>query len=148
MDQVSAIMSADENVIEGLRVLCEKSAPALIGIPTTGLAETQGCDMPRLVREFRSRHPEFAATAVVAVNTPDFSGCLESGFALAIEAIIDALVPDTSRSPRVGQRSRQVNVLASSMLTPGDIEAIKGWIEAFGLRRWCCRISPIRSTGI
>jgi nitrogenase molybdenum-iron protein NifN len=133
MDQVSAIMSADENVIEGLRVLCEKSAPALIGIPTTGLAETQGCDMPRLVREFRSRHPEFAATAVVAVNTPDFSGCLESGFALAIEAIIDALVPDTSRSPRVGQRSRQVNVLASSMLTPGDIEAIKGWIEAFGL---------------
>jgi nitrogenase molybdenum-iron protein alpha/beta subunit len=26
MDQVSTIMSADENVIEGLRVLCEKSA--------------------------------------------------------------------------------------------------------------------------
>ncbi|MEF8701582.1 MAG: nitrogenase iron-molybdenum cofactor biosynthesis protein NifN [Candidatus Accumulibacter sp. UW26] len=133
MDQVSAIMSADENVIEGLRVLCEKSAPALIGVPTTGLAETQGCDMQRLVREFRSRHPEFAATAVVAVNTPDFTGCLESGFALAVEAIIDALLPDTSRSPRVGQRSRQVNVLASSMLTPGDIEAIKSWIEAFGL---------------
>jgi nitrogenase molybdenum-iron protein NifN len=25
-------------------------------------------------------------------------------------------------------------VLASSMLTPGDIEAIKEWIEAFGLQ--------------
>jgi nitrogenase molybdenum-iron protein NifN len=54
MDQVSSIMSADENVIEGLRVLCEKNSPELIGLPTTGLSETQGCDMQRLVREFRA----------------------------------------------------------------------------------------------
>jgi nitrogenase molybdenum-iron protein NifN len=33
-----------------------------------------------------------------------------------------------------GRRRKQVNVLASSMLTPGDIEQIKDWIEAFGLR--------------
>lgn len=134
MDQVSSIMSADENVIEGLRVLCEKNGPELIGLPTTGLAETQGCDIRRLVREFRVRHPEFADIAVVPVNTPDYSGCLESGFALAVEAIIDTLVPDDSQSPRVGRRRQQVNVLAASMLTPGDIEAIKEWIEAFGLR--------------
>jgi nitrogenase molybdenum-iron protein NifN len=59
------------------------------------------------------RHPEFAATAVVPVNTPDFSGCLESGFALAIEAIIDALVPEYPRSPDgrqpAGQRARVVD---------------------------------------
>jgi nitrogenase molybdenum-iron protein NifN len=134
MDQVSSIMSADENVIEGLRVLCEKNSPELIGLPTTGLSETQGCDVQRLVREFRARHPEFAATAVVPVNAPDYSGCLESGFALAVEAIIDTLVPDSSGSCLAGQRPRQVNVFASSMLTPGDIEAIKAWIEAFGLQ--------------
>ncbi len=134
MDQVSSIMSADENVIEGLRVLCEKNSPELIGVPTTGLSETQGCDLQRLVREFRSRHPQFSATAVVPVNTPDYSGCLESGFALAVEAIIDTLVPDSSLWPLAGRRPQQVNVLAASMLTPGDIEAIKAWIEAFGLR--------------
>jgi nitrogenase molybdenum-iron protein NifN len=134
MDQVSSIMSADENVIEGLRVLCEKNSPELIGLPTTGLSETQGCDVQRLVREFRARHPEFAATAVVPVNTPDYSGCLESGFALAVEAIIDTLVPDSAGRCLAGRRPRQVNVLASSMLTPGDIEAIKAWIEAFGLQ--------------
>ena len=33
-----------------------------------------------------------------------------------------------------GKRPKQVNVLASAMLTPGDIEAIKDWIEAFSLR--------------
>ncbi|EXI92728.1 MAG: Nitrogenase molybdenum-iron protein beta chain [Candidatus Accumulibacter sp. BA-94] len=134
MDQVSSIMSADENVIEGLRVLCEKSRPEIIGLPTTGLSETQGCDMLRLVREFRHRHPEFSTTAVVPVNTPDYNGCLESGFALAVEAIIDTLLAaDPVPAPAEGVR-RQLNVLASSMLTPGDIEAIKEWIEAFGLQ--------------
>ncbi len=41
MDQVSSIMSADDNVIEGLRVICEKNAPDVIGLPTTGLSETR-----------------------------------------------------------------------------------------------------------
>lgn len=131
MDQVSTVMSADENVIEGLRVICEKNHPDVIGLPTTGLSETQGVDIKRLVRQFREQHPQFAATAVVPVNTPDFSGCLESGFALAVEAIIDVMVQE---SALVGRRRKQVNVLCASMLTPGDTEAIKEWIEAFGLR--------------
>jgi nitrogenase molybdenum-iron protein NifN len=68
---------------------------------------------------------------VVPVNTPDFSGCLESGFSLALEAIIEVMVPTTATA---GRRKKQVNVLCASMLTPGDTEAIREWIEAFGLR--------------
>ena len=131
MDQVSSIMGADENVVEGLKTICEKNAPAVIGLPTTGLSETQGTDIRRLVREFRETCPQFAHIAVVPVNTPDYTGSLESGFALAVEAIIDTLVPETRVA---GRRRRQVNVLASSALTPGDIEALKDWLEAFGLR--------------
>ena len=131
MDQVSTIMSADENVIEGLRVICEKNNPDIIGLPTTGLSEMQGTDIRRLVREFRALNPQFASIAVVPVNTPDYTGCLETGFALAVEAIIDTLV---ETSAVVGRRKKQVNVLCGSMLTPGDTEAIREWIEAFGLR--------------
>ena len=131
MDQVSTVMNADDTVVEGLRVICEKNAPEIIGLPTTGLSETQGTDIRRLVKRFRELHPQFEKTAVVPVNTPDFSGCLETGFALAVESAIDVLVPE---SRVAGRRKKQVNVLASSMLTPGDIEAIKEWIEAFGLR--------------
>ena len=131
MDQVSTIMGADENVIEALRTLSEKSKPDIIGLVTTGLSETQGTDIKRAVKDFRTAHPEFAQVAVVPVNTPDYVGCLESGYALAIEALIDTLVPEGCA---VGKRPRQVNVLASAMLTPGDIEAIKEWVEAFGLR--------------
>lgn len=129
MDQLSTIMGADDNVVEALRVLCEKSRPEVIGLLTTGLAETQGADIQRSLRDFRVAHPEFAEVAVVPVNTPDYVGCLESGHALAVEALIDALLPPG----RVAKRPQQVNVLASSMLTPGDIEAIKEWVEAFGL---------------
>ncbi len=133
MDQVSTIMSADENVIEGLRVICERNKPDFIGLPTTGLSEVQGVDIRRLVRQFRDRYPQFAATAVVPVNTPDYSGCLESGYALAVEAIVDTLV-EQSLTNCAGRRRKQVNVLAGSMLTPGDIECLREWIGAFGLR--------------
>jgi len=131
MDQVSTIMGADENIVEALRTLSDKSKPDIIGLVTTGLSETQGTDIHRAVKEFRAAHPEFAHVAVVPVNTPDYVGCLESGFALAIESLIETLVPESACA---GKRPRQVNVLASAMLTPGDIEAIKDWVEAFGLR--------------
>lgn len=132
MDQVSTVMSADENVILGLATICEKNKPALIGLPTTGLSETQGTDIKRLVKQFYAAHPEFAHIPVVPVNTPDFTGCLESGYALAVKATLETMLPQQSND--VGKRKKQVNVLAASFLTPGDIEHIKEMIEAFGLR--------------
>jgi nitrogenase molybdenum-iron protein NifN len=131
MDQVSTVMNADENVILGLKAVCEKSKPALIGLPTTGLSETQGTDIKRLVKDFYTAHPEFAHIPVVPVNTPDFTGCLESGYALAVKAVFEVLVQP---GKNVGKRKKQVNVLAGSFLTPGDTEHIKELIEAFGLR--------------
>ena len=131
MDHVSTIMNADANVIEGLKVICEKNAPDIIGLPTTGISETQGTDIRRVVQAFRAQYPQFDNVAVVPVNTPDYRGGMESGYALALEAIIDTLVPESTMA---GRRRKQVNVLASCVLTPGDIEAIKEWLEAFGLR--------------
>ena len=132
MDQVSTVMSADENVIIGLKTICEKSKPALIGLATTSLAETQGTDIKRLVKEFYAANPEFAHIPVVPVNSPDFTGCLESGYALAVKAVLETLLPE--KSANVGKRKKQINVLAGSFLTPGDVEHIKELIEAFGLR--------------
>jgi nitrogenase molybdenum-iron protein NifN len=131
MDQVSTVMNADDNVIQGLATIAEKNKPALIGLPTTGLSETQGTDIHGLVHQFRAQHPEFDGVPVVAVNTPDFTGCMESGYALAVKAMIDVLVP---QSDCVGRRKKQVNVLAGSLLTPGDLEHLKELIEQFGLR--------------
>jgi len=113
MDQGSAVMGANENLVEGLRTLCSKNAPELIGVPTTGLAETQGTDIRMAVRMFRDRYPQFDAIPVVPVATTDFSGAMESGYALAVAAVIEQLVPRASTAgTRPGRRPRQVNVLA------------------------------------
>ena len=136
MDQVSSVMGADDNVVEALKAVCEKSKPSLVGMVTTGLAETQGCDVHGATREFERKYPEFASSEVVSVNTPDFSGSFESGFALALKAIIEKVVPDSSQqhASRVGFRKKQVNILCHANLTPGDLEYIAESIESFGLR--------------
>ena len=130
MDQSSSVLGADDNVVLGLKAICEKSKPDLIGLPTTGLAETQGCDIQRNVKEFRQRFPEFDHVRVVPVNTPDFAGSFERGYAVAVSAMVEELVPDLKYS---GPATRKVNVLVSSALTVGDIEWIKDTIESFDL---------------
>lgn len=141
MDQVSSVMGADDNIVEALSAVCEKNKPSIIGLVTTGLAETQGADINAGVKAFRKRHPEHDGSAVVAVNSPDFSGCFESGFANALNAIIETLVPksfgvegEQVYESRVGLRPKQVNVLCHGNLTPGDLEFIVDSIESFGLR--------------
>jgi nitrogenase molybdenum-iron protein NifN len=135
MDQGSSVMGADENVREGIKTIAEKSRPALITVLTTGLAETQGADVHRNVREFREANPEFADVAVVAVNTPDFTGSVETGYAATLTEIIRATVPNAKEAnTQPGRRKRQVNVLANYTLTPGDLEALRDTFEQFQLR--------------
>ena len=134
MDQVTTVMGSEDSVVEGLKTIAEKSQPALIGVPTTGLSETQGSDVKMAVGDFRRKYPEFDAIPVVPVSTPDYSGCLETGFAKALEAIFSTLVPDAKTAgTRPGKRKHQVNVVVGSMLTPGDLETLKDIIESFGL---------------
>ncbi len=145
MDQVSSIMGADENITEALRVISEKNSPSIIGLVTTGLAETQGADINRAVYDFRQKYPEYENVAVVAVNTPDFAGSFESGYATEVKGIINTLVPKTieeitdasgeaKKVNKVGLRKKQVNVLCGANLTPGDLEFVSESIESFGLR--------------
>lgn len=135
MDQVSTVLGADESIVEALVTICKKSSPALIGLCTTGLSETQGADVRRMIKVFRDRHPEYAGIAVVGVPTPDFTGCLESGYAAAVHAMIEQLVPDVHQvGPASKEDATQVNVLPGSYLTPGDVETLKLLIRSFGLQ--------------
>ena len=131
MDQVSTVMGADDNIVEALKTIFTKNKPQVIGLMTTGLSETQGADIRRAIKVFREKHPEFADHYVVPVDTPDYVGGFESGFALAVKGMVETIVPE---SDRVGLRQRQVNVLAGAHMTPGDIEMLKEMLEAFELR--------------
>lgn len=131
LDMFSSVLGGDERLHEGLATVIDEHRPEVVGLVTTGLVEMQGADIRRVLRSFHAGRCESAS--VIAVNTPDTLGGLESGYALAVQAIIAALVPDAVL-PAAQRAHRQVNLLAGSMLTPADVEAIREWIEAFGLQ--------------
>lgn len=135
VDKTSAIMGADDNLIEALKNLCSNNTPSLITVLTTGLTEAAGSDIERLIKEFRRNYPKHAAaTTIVPVKTPEFTGSLESGYAATLKAVLDATLTNTALPrTRPGKTSRRVNLLISSALTPGDVEELQEIVSDFGL---------------
>lgn len=131
MDPITTVMGSDDNIIQALAHLCEKSNPRLVVLMSSGLSEAQGSDMNRALKEFRKQYPKFERNEIVTVNTPDFYGSLENGYSALVESLITQLVPEQKiRSIR----KKRINLLLSHMLTPGDIELIRQYVEAFGLQ--------------
>lgn len=130
MDPISTVMGSDDNLMQAFLNLCQTNHPKLIGLLTSGLTEAQGADIEQAVRLFRKEHTKYKNTAIVPVNTPDFYGSLESGYAAAVEAMVTHLVPQKQPS---SARRKRINILVSHMLTPGDIEQLKTYVQAFGL---------------
>ncbi|MBF0133316.1 MAG: nitrogenase iron-molybdenum cofactor biosynthesis protein NifN [Magnetococcales bacterium] len=134
MDPIGTVMGGEENILVGLETLAKNGQVRVIGLVTTGLTESQGTDIPRMVARFRQEHPEYDGTVhVVPVNTPDFSGCLESGFARAVAALIDTLLPQRPTLVEETPEETCINILPGAHLTPGDVDEIKRYSEAFGL---------------
>lgn len=130
IDQVSAVMGGDENLEQAMALLCEKHAPDFITVMTTGLTELQGTDISRVILDFKRANPQFSATRIVAMNTPDFTGSMQTGFAHAVDRIVRQLaLPPTG----IQRQRKQVNVLCSVGMTAADIETLKRYLEAFNL---------------
>lgn len=131
MDPTSTVMGADGNILTALNTLCQRNTPKAIVLLSTGLSEAQGSDISRVVRQFREDFPRHKNIALLTVNTPDFYGTLENGFSAVVESVIEQWVPE---KPQHGLRNRRVNLLLSHLLTPGDIELLRSYVEAFGLQ--------------
>ncbi len=140
LDHLAAVMEPDQNLIEGLANVCEKNQPEIIGVLTTGLSEAEGTDVHRIIKEFRSEYPQYDDVLLVPVNTPDYLGCLESGYAAAVESIIENCIAQSPLEVKErvdakdkNQASKDLVILPSAMHTPADIEAIRLMVEMFGL---------------
>ena len=131
MDPTSTIMGADRNIFTALDTLCQRNNPKSIVLLSTGLSEAQGSDISRVVRQFRDEHPRHKGVALLTVSSPDFYGSLENGFSAVLESIIEQWLPE---KPQPDLRNRRVNLLVSHLLTPGDIELLRSYVEAFGLQ--------------
>ncbi|OSM04020.1 nitrogenase iron-molybdenum cofactor biosynthesis protein NifN [Magnetofaba australis] len=131
MDQVSTVMGADENIHEGLGVLAKAGKARLITLLSTGLSECQGADIHRVVKDFREQNPDLAHCRVVAVNTADFKGSLETGYAHVLGACVRDLVPNAADAS--APKTRRVILMPSAHMTPADVEVLKEMVEDFGL---------------
>jgi len=117
---ITAILDGgDRNIVASVKNIAGKSAPALIGLYTTGLTETKGDDIRGVAGKVD--YP------LVWVSTPDYEGGLESGWALTAKALIEQLTAPT----RVVDDNKVV-LLPHVSLQPIEVEKLKNFIAAFG----------------
>nr|WP_318381724.1 nitrogenase iron-molybdenum cofactor biosynthesis protein NifN [uncultured Enterobacter sp.] len=141
MDPNTTVMGADTNIITALHTLCQRNNPRAIVLLSTGLSEAQGSDIARVVRQFRQEFSRYKSVAILTVNTPDFYGSLENGYSAVIESAIEqwVITKEVSKTDGVekstsSSRNRRVNMLLSHLFTPGDVELLRSYVEAFGLQ--------------
>ncbi|UCZ56922.1 nitrogenase iron-molybdenum cofactor biosynthesis protein NifN [Desulfurispirillum indicum] len=125
---IATIMGDDVNLHEGLNTIITKAQPRLVGLITTGVSETKGDDVEGGVRRFYEKYPQHAGVPVITINTPDYQGDAQWGYVQAVQALLDQL--PIAKQP---VNSRQITVLASMALTPGDAEELKEIIADFDL---------------
>ena len=104
-----------------MKNITRKVTPSLIGLHTTGLPETKGDDIRGVAAKV-----DFP---LVWVNTPDYEGGLESGWALAARALIEQLTAETDTVA-----DNQLVLLPHVSLQPIEVEKIKQLIESFGFK--------------
>ncbi|MCM2263949.1 MAG: nitrogenase iron-molybdenum cofactor biosynthesis protein NifN [Desulfuromonadales bacterium] len=118
-DITAVLDGGDHNIVAAVRNVTEKVAPALIGLYTTGLTETKGDDIRGVASQVE--YP------LVWVNTPDFEGGLESGWALAARMLIEQLT-----APTQAVDDNKVVLLPHVSLQPIEVEKLKDFIAAYG----------------
>jgi len=120
------VMGSEEKITNVVKGFIEKNNPDVIGVLTSGLSEVKGEDTAYAVK---SHTMQDAGCRVLYIQTPDYNGGLESGYAKAVEALM-GLIEKTSKKTTEGQ----INVLAGGHLAPADFTELREIIEAFGLR--------------
>lgn len=118
-DVLAVLDGGDYSIVESVRNICKKVTPSLIGLHTTGLPETKGDDIAGVASKID--YP------LIYVNTPDYEGGFESGWAQTCKALIEQLV-----EPVKSINDNKLVLLPHVSLTPIEVEKIKDFIEGFG----------------
>jgi nitrogenase molybdenum-iron protein NifN len=129
MNEVTTILGGMENIEQAIVNIQRRAQPEIIGICSTGLTETKGDDVNGFLTLIRQRHPELAELPIVYVSTPDYKDAFQDGWSKAVLRLVEQLAEPAATPVR-----DQVNVLAGSHLTPGDLEELREIIESFGLK--------------
>ncbi|MBU0631094.1 nitrogenase iron-molybdenum cofactor biosynthesis protein NifN [bacterium] len=120
---ITAILDGgDYSILMSIENITKKNTtlkPELIGLHTTGLTETKGDDVRSV-----GVHIEIP---YCYVNTPDFEGGMESGWALTCKALIKQHTLTCSEI-----KPSKLLLLPHVSMQPAEVEKIKEFCEGFG----------------
>jgi len=109
--------------IENIQSKEKNLKPSMIGLHTTGLTETKGDDVRGV-----GMHIEIP---YVFVNTPDYEGGMESGWALTVQAMIEQITVESTEI-----KPNKLVLLPHLSMQPIEIEKIKCFCEDFGFETY------------
>ncbi|MCI4626869.1 MAG: nitrogenase iron-molybdenum cofactor biosynthesis protein NifE [Candidatus Magnetoovum sp. WYHC-5] len=84
------VMGSDELLEKALVQAIDKNTPSLIGVLTTGLSEVKGDYLTATIKNVTDR---FSNVKVALISTADYEGSLESGYAKAVEGLLNGHRP-------------------------------------------------------
>jgi nitrogenase molybdenum-cofactor synthesis protein NifE len=135
------VMGSEEKLRQAIHGFIEKNDPALVGVLTSGLSEVKGDDVGGVIRQFKVQSSKYK---VIHVATPDYEGGLETGYARAVESVIESVVRSkelveknvslSTHTSLITPNAKRINVLAGSHLTPADVGELREIVESFGMR--------------
>ncbi|MDO8931087.1 MAG: nitrogenase iron-molybdenum cofactor biosynthesis protein NifN [Rhodocyclaceae bacterium] len=109
--------------IENIQSKEKNLKPSMIGLHTTGLTETKGDDVRGV-----GMHIEIP---YVFVNTPDYEGGMESGWALTVQAMIEQITESATET-----KPNKLVFLPHLSIQPIEVEKIKSLCEDFGFETY------------
>lgn len=124
-DLTAVLDGGDYSILMSVENITKKNkfTPELIGLHTTGLTETKGDDVKNI-----GNHIEIP---YCYVNTPDYEGGMESGWALTAKALIEQ-----HTRPYTKVRLNKMLLLPHVSMQPVEVEKIKALCESFGFETY------------
>ena len=120
-DITAVLDGGDYSILLSIQNITEKNkfVPDIIGLHTTGLTETKGDDVRSV-----GTHVEIP---YCYVNTPDYEGGMESGWALTCKALIEQ-----HTLPCKDVKPSKLLLLPHVSIQPIEVEKLKEFCESFG----------------
>jgi len=118
-DITAVLDGGDYSITAAIEHVMERYSPELIGLHTTGLTETKGDDVARIA--------QMSEAPIVYVNTPDYEGGMEEGWARCVLALITQLT-----KPAAECDIKRLVILPHLTLQPLEVERLKLLCAAFG----------------
>jgi len=131
IDLTTVQMSECDTIYGGARALkdaitvLEESASEMIAVISTGTMELQGCSRFAL-----PTHANRAVPQRLFLHVPDFEGCLEEGWAMVSNAIVQYALRKSS--PHSKCALRRLLILPGVHLSIADLEWLKEVVRVFG----------------